>query len=100
MEHDYLPDYRVALEGEMVNFRNRISFLPKAEVRYLVLDPEAYLHAKQVAPGYDVYFLEQEWRKLVGGKWHAGTWLPRQSIRRNMRAALSAQSESIVCSIA
>jgi hypothetical protein len=46
----------------MVIFRNRISFQPKAEVRYPVLDPEAYLHAKQVAPGYDVYFLEQEWR--------------------------------------
>jgi hypothetical protein len=32
----------------MVIFRNRISFQPKAEVRYPVLAPEAYLHAKQL----------------------------------------------------
>lgn len=62
VENDHLPDYRVELEDEMVIFRNRMSFQPKAEIRYPVLDPEAFLHAKQVAPGYDVYFLEQEWR--------------------------------------
>jgi plasmid replication initiation protein len=62
VEQDHLPDYRVALEDEMVVFRNRMSFQPKAEVRYPVLDPEAFLHAKQVAPNYDVYYLEQEWR--------------------------------------
>jgi len=62
VENDHLPDYRVELEDEMVIFRNRMSFQPKAKIRYPVLDPEAFLHAKQVAPGYDVYFLEQEWR--------------------------------------
>jgi plasmid replication initiation protein len=63
VENDHLPDYRVALEDEMVVFRNRMSSQPKlAEVRYPVLDPETYHYAKQVAPGYDVYYLEQEWR--------------------------------------
>ena len=33
-----------------------------AEVRYPILDPEAYHDAKLVAPGYDVHYLEQEWR--------------------------------------
>ena len=62
-EADHLPDYLIALEDNMVIFRNRASVKPvAAERRYPVLDPEAYLHAKQVAPGYDVYFLEQEWR--------------------------------------
>jgi hypothetical protein len=46
----------------MVIFRNRMSFQPKADVRYPVIDPEAYHNAKLVAPGYDVYWLEQEWR--------------------------------------
>jgi plasmid replication initiation protein len=62
VEHDHLPDYRVALEDDMVIFRNRMTSQPKADVRYPVLDPEAYHDAKQVAPGYDVYYLEQEWR--------------------------------------
>jgi plasmid replication initiation protein len=63
VENDHLPDYQVALEDEMVIFRNRLSSQPKpVEVRYPVLDPETFHYAKQVAPGYDVYYLEQEWR--------------------------------------
>lgn len=63
-EDDHLPDYQVVMEDNMVIFRNQMSLRPvaNADIRYPVLDPEAYLHAKQVAPGYDVYFLEQEWR--------------------------------------
>lgn len=61
---DHLPDYSVSLEeGDMVVFRNRLLLKPVApEVTYPRLDPEAYHFAKQVAPGYDVYALEQEWR--------------------------------------
>jgi plasmid replication initiation protein len=62
VQQDHLPDYRVALEEEMVVFRNRMSWQPKTEIRYPVLDAEAYHDAKLVAPGYDVYYLEQEWR--------------------------------------
>jgi plasmid replication initiation protein len=62
-EHDHLPDYQVSLEDEMVIFKNRMSWqAPKTQVRYPILDPEAYHDAKLVAPSYDVYFLEQEWR--------------------------------------
>jgi hypothetical protein len=62
-EEDHLPDYHITVEGNMVAFRNRMSIkAAPAEARYPVLDPEAYLHAKQVAAGYDVYYLEQEWR--------------------------------------
>jgi plasmid replication initiation protein len=64
VENDHLPDYRVALEDEMVIFRNRMSFQPKVEVGYPVLDPEAYHDAKLVAPGYDIYYLESEWRDM------------------------------------
>jgi hypothetical protein len=31
-------------------------------VRYPILDPEAYHDARLVAPGYDIHYLEQEWR--------------------------------------
>jgi hypothetical protein len=37
---------------------------PKEQPRYPVLDPEAYHDAKLVAPGYDVYYLESEWRDM------------------------------------
>lgn len=63
-QEDHLPDYSVSLgEDDMVLFRNRLHLRPPApEVTYPRLDPEAYHFAKQVAPGYDVYALEQEWR--------------------------------------
>jgi Replication initiator protein A len=62
-ELDHLPDYRIALDDNMVLFRNRLSIrVEPAAIRYPILDTEAYFQAKQVAPGYDVYFLEQEWR--------------------------------------
>lgn len=63
-EHDHLPDYRIALEDDMVVFRNRLAVQPeKQDINYPKLDPEAYHFAKQVAPGYDVYALEGEWRE-------------------------------------
>jgi hypothetical protein len=55
-------EFQVVLEDEMVIFRNRMSFQPNANVRYPILDAEAYHDAKLVAPRYDVYYLEQEWR--------------------------------------
>src|ERR1017187_7246101 len=68
-QHDHLPDYQVSLEDEMVIFKNRMSWQPaKAEVRYPILDPEAYHDARLVAPNYDIYYLEQEWRAWWGGR--------------------------------
>jgi len=63
VHNDHLPDYRVALEDEMVIFRNRMTWQPqKPQVRYPQLDPEAYHDSRLVAPGYDIHYLEQEWR--------------------------------------
>ncbi len=62
VQHDHLPDYQVALEEEMVVFRNRHAWQPKPEVRYPSLDAEAYHDARLGSPTYDVYYLEQEWR--------------------------------------
>ena len=73
-EENHLPDYQVALENEMVLFRNRMLWQPKAEVeatRGPILVPEDYHDARQVAPTYDVYFLEQEWRN-----WWADSGMP------------------------
>ena len=64
VERDHLPDYRIALESDKVVFQNRERAKPKAstDIRYPALDPEAYHNARLVAPGYDVHWLEQEWR--------------------------------------
>jgi hypothetical protein len=65
VQNDHLPDYQVSIEDEMVIFRNRMNWqAPKEQPRYPVLDPEAYHDAKLVAPGYDVYYLESEWRDM------------------------------------
>lgn len=64
-EHGHMPDYAVVLDGDMVRFMNRgtMKSLPSAETTvFPVLDAETYNDARIVAPGYDVYHLEQEWR--------------------------------------
>ncbi len=64
--YGHIPDYAVTVEGDKVRFLNR-STMPKAvpeaeKTLFPVLDAETYHDARTVAPGYDVYFLEQEWR--------------------------------------
>ena len=61
-ESDHLPDYLVLLDKNNIVFRNRNTWKPKPDIEYPILDPETFHDAKQIAPNYDVYFLEQEWR--------------------------------------
>lgn len=67
-KHSHFPDYAVSLDGENLRFTNRQCVKPPAlstEVHtFPVFDFEIYHDAKTVAPGYDVYYLEQEWREL------------------------------------
>jgi plasmid replication initiation protein len=64
---DHLPDYQLTVDDDdFVTFRNRaaIKALPSmSDPDWPKLDPETYHDARIVAPGYDVYFLEQEWVK-------------------------------------
>lgn len=67
--NDHLPDYHVAYDDEddMVIFTNRGSMSPAslAECRTSPLEPATYERARQVAPGWDIYHLEQEWRDWI-----------------------------------
>lgn len=68
-DNDHLPDYSVAfdLTADMVTFRNRGSVtgpLPASWEGRLELD--AHHDARMVAPGWDMHFLEQEWRRWLG----------------------------------
>ena len=66
-EHRHMPDYAVAVEGDQVRFTNRSTMkpLPSPQLaNFPRLDPETYHDARTVAPGYDVHYLEQEWRSF------------------------------------
>ncbi len=66
VEHDHLPDYSVALNGDtdVVVFVNRGSMHEVApdEARPVIhLEPDTFEKARDLAPGWDVYHLQQEW---------------------------------------
>ena len=61
----HIPDYSVTLDEEdSIHFKNRgsVSRSDAGSVSLRQLDPEAYHDARLVAPGWDVYMLEREWR--------------------------------------
>jgi plasmid replication initiation protein len=68
--HSHMPDYAVTLDdSDMVTFKNRGTMLPAEPVAMKInagrLDPDTYEKAKNVAPGWDPYFLEREWRDWI-----------------------------------
>jgi plasmid replication initiation protein len=67
--HNHMPDYAVRLEGEdMLVFRSRKSIpgpLAAPSPTVPPLDPETYHDARTMAPGWDVHFLEQQWREWI-----------------------------------
>jgi plasmid replication initiation protein len=67
----HIPDYSVEYESEdMILFRNRgtirsLTCEVRTEVAEIRLSPDAYEEAKLVAPDWDVYMLEQEWKGWI-----------------------------------
>lgn len=68
LAHSHIPDYSISLDGNNVLFVNRQSMKNSEPVKLIetfpVLDAETYHDARTVAPGYDVYELEQQWREF------------------------------------
>lgn len=72
-QHNHMPDYAVRLDGDNVRFSNRntMKALPSPEETvFPILDAETYNEARIVAPGFDVYQLEQQWHEfwIASGK--------------------------------
>jgi plasmid replication initiation protein len=69
VQHDHLPDYQVAYDeqGDMVIFTNRGNMASStlADERVPSLRSSTYERARAVAPGWDVYHLEAEWRDWI-----------------------------------
>jgi plasmid replication initiation protein len=70
-EHAHIPDYGVQMGEDMITFTNRGTMLEDqqtagvpsfASVR---ISPDALTEARVVAPGWDVYVLESEWRSWM-----------------------------------
>lgn len=68
--HDHMPDYQMTIEGDNVVFRPKaeeaIVALPLQALRLRKLDTHA--QARCIAPGWDIYNLEDEWRSWVHDK--------------------------------
>lgn len=64
--HQHMPDYAVTLCDDKVTFANRGS-MDAIEPRCSVvqLKAETYEDARNAAPGWDVYLLEQEWKSWM-----------------------------------
>ncbi len=72
-KHDHLPDYHVELDEQhdAVVFKNRGTMRPPSNAPALPLwsghlDPDVHQDARVAAPGWDVHYLEQEWRNWLG----------------------------------
>jgi len=70
-QHNHLPDYLVVFEPEndMVVFTNRNTMrTPQTESEAWsgALDPEIFQDVRAVAPTWDPYYLEREWRAWLG----------------------------------
>ncbi len=68
--HQHIPDYAVCFDGDdMVVFRSRgtvpDSYSSPERISMPSPSAEAYHDARTVAPGWDVYYLEQEWREWI-----------------------------------
>ncbi|WP_171172920.1 replication initiator protein A [Ruegeria sp. HKCCA5929] len=65
---NHLPDYFVESDGQEVTFRNRgtVGSSPAIEILDAPTLPSyAYEDAREAAPGWDPYYLEQEWKTWV-----------------------------------
>ena len=67
---NHLPDYEVSMSSDMITFTNRNWKPPisKSQSGFPFLKTETYEKAKASAPGWDIYFLEREWRNWIADK--------------------------------
>lgn len=82
VECDHLPDYAVSLDedSDMVIFTNRAE-AEKIDVATggFQISGEGFAEAKSHAPGWDIYYLEQEWRSWVAKMMADGMGGPRDA---------------------
>lgn len=70
IETNHLPDYEISMFEDMVTFTNRKLKKPAKPVQASIpfLKTETYEKARAVAPGWDIYALEYQWREWCANK--------------------------------
>jgi plasmid replication initiation protein len=70
LAHDHLPDYVMSIENDNVVFRPKRAevVVPPASQALRFKKPDTYHDARRLAPGWDIYVLENEWRSWVNDK--------------------------------
>jgi len=63
-EHAHIPDYMIRLDNKNTVVITNRKFL-KPQNQSIILDAETYHDARTVAQGWDVYYLENEWRNWM-----------------------------------
>lgn len=77
-ETNHLPDYHLFMGGDIIAFKTRKSKTQDNHISLLMT--ETFEKAKKAAPGWDIYFLEREWRE----------WLTNRDEPKNPSAAFIA----------
>ncbi len=80
-ERDHLPDYQVRVEADdKVRFINRRT-VQKIEDKTgrIGLSADAYHDARQIAEGWDIYLIEQQWRAWMAERIEEGMEPPRDA---------------------
>lgn len=74
-EKSHIPDYTFELDGDLFIIRPRSEFTDiytepqtAAALDQITLPSSAYDNARKHAGGYDIYFLEREWRDMLSSK--------------------------------
>jgi hypothetical protein len=74
-KYGHIPDYTFELDGDLVKIRPRRNFIdtyaasekPTA-LDKVIIQGSGMETAKKFAAGYDLYFLESEWRNMLAAK--------------------------------
>jgi hypothetical protein len=96
--HNHMPDYAISFDGSNVKFTNRksVKALPSPEFAgFPLLDPETYHDARTVAPGYDVHWLEAEWRSFWVDSGKPELKKPRCGVYRFLQEPTCAKSKPV-----
>ena len=72
IETNHLPDYRLSMDEDIITFTSRRKAVNDKSLRLPLLMTETFVEARKVAPGFDIYALEREWRE-----WMASTNQPK-----------------------
>ena len=69
VEHAHMPDYNIRLEADIIIVRPKTEFVEayqeRPQLTIPLLHPDTYEKARNTAPGWDIYHLENEWRAWI-----------------------------------